>query len=396
MKLSDSAVRSLPIPATGNKIFFDDDVKGFGARVTANGSRAFVLVYRTKSGRQRRYTIGAAPDWRTSEARAEAKRLKQEIRVNGLDPVGKAEAIRAEPTMADLCARYIEEHLPKKRSQRDDLGVIRRWVLPALKHAKVAEVTFADIDALHRKITKAGKPYRANRTMALLSKMFSLSIRWKMRTDNPAREVEHNDEAKRARYLSPDELLRLTAALAAYPDQEAADVIRLLLLTGARRGEVLAARWAQFDLDAGVWTKPASTTKQKKDHRVPLSAPARQLITGLQRRNGTVPPFESDYLFPGANGTGHRFDIKRPWAAITKEAGITGLRVHDLRHSYASILAGAGLSLPIIGALLGHASPATTARYAHLMDDPLRAATERAGAIISGRKAGKVMHLKKR
>ena len=173
--------------------------------------------------------------------------------------------------------------------------------------------------------------------------------------------------------------MRLTEALATFPDAQAANIFRLLLLTGARRSEVLSARWDQFDLTNGVWTKPGATTKQKTDHRVPLSAPARQLLSDLFAEAEEDAPF----VFPSRSG-GHRVDVKREWAALCKTAGLKGIRLHDLRHSYASILASAGMSLPIIGALLGHTQPQTTARYSHLFDDPLRAATERVGAIFTG------------
>src|SRR5262249_13352141 len=155
------------------------------------------------------------------------------------------------------------------------------------------------------------------------------------------------------RYLTPAELERLMAALAAHPYQSSANVLRLLLLTGARRGEVLGARWDQFDLTAGVWVKPASTTKQRKLHRVPLSAPTRQLLAEMQAKS------EGLALFPGRAGKARQMDLKRFWASVCKTAAISGVRIHDLRHSYASYLASSGLSLPVIGALLGHSSPAT-------------------------------------
>ena len=386
-KLADAVVKALPIPGSGNKITYDTDVKGFGCRVTAADGRSFILNYRTKTGRERRYTIGSFPDWKTPAARAEAAELKKRID-RGEDPLADIEADRAAPTVADLCRTYDEHHLPKKRpaSQRDDRANIRLYILPELKHRKVTEVSFADIDGLHRKITRAGKPIAANRVMALCSKMFALAVRWKMRPDNPVRGIERNPERKRTRYLTGDELGRLTAALVEHEDKQAADIVRLLLLTGARRGEVLAARWDQFDLTNGVWTKPGSTTKQKTEHRVPLSAPARQLLAELrteaeklaQKKGGEI----FDYVFPSHGARGHRHDIKKNWAALCKAVNISGVRLHDLRHTYASLLASAGLSLPIIGALLGHSQPATTARYSHLLDDPLRAATERVGAIV--------------
>ena len=228
----------------------------------------------------------------------------------------------------------------------------------------------------------------------MLSKMFSLAVRWRMRDDNPARGIEKNYEAKRKRYLKDDgelghELARLTKALAAYPEQRIANIFRLLLLTGARRGEVLAMEWGALDLGAGIWTKAGSTTKQKTDHVVPLSAPARQLLSEMQDEYIRLHPKKplGQYVFPGSGDSGHVVAVKKAWRAITRAAGITGLRIHDLRHSFASQLASGGASLPLIGALLGHSNSTTTHRYAHLFDDPQRAAVERVGAVITA--AGK-------
>jgi integrase len=151
---------------------------------------------------------------------------------------------------------------------------------------------------------------------------------------------------------------------------------------------VLGATWDQFDLEVGVWVKPSSHTKQKREHRVPLSAPARQLLadmrTEAERRAKERQRNLSTYVFPARVGDGSMVEIKTAWAALCKAAKIEGVRIHDLRHTYASVLASAGLSLPVIGALLGHTQPGTTARYAHLFDDPLRAATERVAAIVTG------------
>lgn len=374
-RLTDSIIKALPTPASGNRITYDAEMPGFGCRVTAAGSRAFVLNYRTTGGRERRITIGQHPTWGLKAAREEAKRLRREID-SGRDPLGEEEAERGAPTIANLCRRYEEEHLPKKRerSARDDRALIEREILPRLRRRKVADVTFSDIDRLHREITKRA-PIRANRAVALSSKMFSLAIRWGWRLDNPCKGVERNPENKRDRYLTSEELGRLTSALGKHRDQQSANIIRMLLLTGARRGEVLAMRWTDLDLAAGVWIKPSAHTKQKKAHRVPLSAPARQLLARIARTSST-------YVFP-ARVDGHRTEIKGSWQSICKAAQLDGVRVHDLRHSYASILASAGLSLPVIGALLGHTQTQTTARYAHLFDDPLRSATERVGAIVA-------------
>jgi integrase len=397
-KLTDTTISKLPKPKTGNRITYDDDgdkrVPGFGVRTTAAGARSFILNYRTRGGRERRITIGAVGDWKIKAAREEARTLRRRID-QGEDPLAALEANRDAKTVADLAARFLTEHSERKNRASTTAGYrsfLDRWVLPKLKHLKVAEVTFSDIDGLHARVTTEGGPYVANRVLAVLSKMFNLSIRWQWRTDNPARGVERNQEEKRQRYMSYEEIAALIKAMDEHEDQQACNIIRLLLLTGARRGEVLSARWEQFDLATGVWIKPGATTKQKTAHRVPLSAPARQLLSEISTEAQKAARSHSErspWVFPGRVTDQHRESVRRCWAEVCNAAGLTGdkaVRIHDIRHSYASILASAGLSLPVIGQLLGHTQPATTARYAHLFDDPLRAATERVGAIVDAGK----------
>jgi integrase len=374
-KLTDKSILALAKPATGNAVYWDHIVCGFGVRVTANGHRAFFFNYRNRSRRERRLTIGDCATWNISTARTEAKRLKRMVDV-GLDPLEANHEVRDAPDMVDLCRRYDEEHLPKKRarSAEEDRALVRLYVLPALKHRKVSDVSFADVDGLHRKITAQGKPARANRVMSLLSKMFSLSVMWQWRDNNPCKGVERNPENKRDRYLNPAETTRLTNVLAKFPDQDAANAIRLLLFTGCRKGEILQARCSEFDLDAGTWTKPSAHTKQKKNHTVPLSPAAISVLRTMT--------MDSEFLFPGRY-RGHRENLKGTYAKIRKEACIPDVRMHDLRHSFASYGASLGLSLPMIGALLGHTQAQTTQRYAHLMLDPLRQAVGRIGEAIS-------------
>ena len=390
MKLTDNLLQQLPTPERGNKIAYDDAVKGFGVRTTAAGGRAFILNYRRKlDGRERRYTIGSFPDWGTTAAREEAKRLKRAID-GGADPVGEQEDNRAAATVADLCVRFERDYLPRNRpsTQRVYRQQIATDILPVFARTRVAAVSHADIDGFHHRLS-ARAPTHANRTLAVLSRMFSLAVRWGWRADNPCKGVERNQETKRTRYLSGAELARLSAALAELPDQSAANAVRLLLLTGARRGELLAARWADIDLETGAWTKPGATTKQKTQHRVPLSEAACTLLAKMRGQADT------EWLFP-ARGGGHRPHVDAAWITARKAAKLNGVHLHDLRHTYASILASAGLSLPVIGALLGHSTPIMTQRYAHLTDDPLRQATERASAIITGKAPAEIVPLDRR
>jgi integrase len=204
------------------------------------------------------------------------------------------------------------------------------------------------------------------------------------RPDNPAKGIERYQEHKRDRWLSEDELRRLCSVLGEHPNVRAANAVRLQLLTGARLGEVLASRKDDFDLQRGVWTKPSHQTKQRRTEHVPLSAQATRLIASIIE---TSDP-ESSFLFPGNKPGQPLRELKKFWSAVMRQTGITNYRRHDNRHTYASHLVSSGLSLEIVGQLLGHASTTTTKRYAHLADDSVRAATEWFGSKIAGFEKG--------
>jgi integrase len=206
--------------------------------------------------------------------------------------------------------------------------------------------------------------------------MFSLAVKWGLRADNPAKGIERYHEERRERWLSDDELRRLLEALSDHPNQRAANAVRFQLLTGARIGEVLASRWSDIDMERGVWIKPSHHTKQKRTEHLPLSAPALALISKMREQAGITQQF----LFPGNTPDKPLLGIKKFWRGVTEQVRLKDYRLHDNRHTHASHLVSSGLSLEIVGRLLGHTSPMTTKRYAHLADDPLRAATERFGS----------------
>lgn len=388
-KLTADLIRKTTPPATGSRVIRDTEIPGFGLRITAGNVRAFILNYH-HAGIERRLTIGQIPAWSLAAAREEAKALRKRID-RGEDPLAERTAAREAPTVSDLCDRFVKDELPRKRpsTRREYTSLIDKQIRPRLGSRKVAAVGYADVDELHRRLAKT--PYRANRCIAVLSRMMSLAIKWRMRPDNPCRGIERFHEDRRERMLSPAEIARLADALAKHPDQSVANAVRLLLLTGARRGEALGATWAQFNLDTGVWTKPAATTKSNRDHRVPLSAPARALLSAMLK----AAEDDAAFLFPGKPGA-PLTDIKHSWQAIRERAKLDNVRLHDLRHTFASVLASSGASLPMIGALLGHTQAATTHRYAHLYDDPLREATERVGAIITGGPKAPVRRFRRR
>jgi integrase len=301
--------------------------------------------------------------------------------MRGEDPVEVRKAARVAPSVADLTADYLERHaVPKKRpkSVRDDRSMLDNIILPKLGAKKVVSVGRRDIEAIH--VAMKDRPYQANRVLSLLSKMFNLSVEWQWRPDNPAKGIERYEEQERDRWLSDDELQRLCTALEEHPNVRAANAVRLQLLTGARLGEVLASRKEDFDLGRGVWTKPAHQTKQKRTEHLPLSAQALTLVASVIEASDP----NSSLLFPGKKPGQPLREIKKFWSAVLRHAGIINYRRHDNRHTYASHLVSSGLSLEIVGRLLGHTTTTTTKRYAHLADDPLRAATDRFGSKLAG------------
>jgi integrase len=379
--ITEKLVKKLQAPARGNRIMYDTQLRGFGVRVTAGGAIAFVLNYRVH-GRERRHTIGRYPEMSAVMAREEALRLREAVR-QGHDPLIERERARGAPTVADLAEKYLRDHAePFKRplSVRDDKRLLTALILPRLRMLQVSALTRADVEKLHRQL--AGTPTQANRVLALLSKMLNLAIRWEWVRDNPVRGIAKYQEHSRERWLQEEELTRLQKALDDQPDQNQADAVRLIMLTGARKGEVLSSTWEQFELERGVWTKPAHTTKQARIHHVPLNAPALDLLRRM-KESAT-----GDYLFPGRISRPLK-GVKTLWRQVTKAAGLEGVHVHDLRHTYASHLVSGGVPLALVGGLLGHTQARTTQRYAHLADGALRAATGEFGRIYERSKKGR-------
>ena len=371
--ITEKLVKRLQPPGRGNRIVYDEQIRGFGARITKAGRVAFVLNYRVH-GRERRITLGRWPEMSAVMARQEALQLREGIRQER-DPLAERERGRGIPAVSDLAEKYLRTHaqvFKRPLSLREDRRLLRALILPRLARFQVSGVTRADVEKLHREL--GSTPVQANRVLALLSKMFSLAIKWEWVRDNPARGVAKYQEQPRERWLQTQELARLQNVLEKERDQNQANAVRLIELTGARKGEVLSARWDQFDLERGVWTMPAHTTKQKRIHHVPLSPPALGLLRGMREWAS------GDFLFPGEKD-GHLGDVKKFWKKVTQAAGLEGVHVHDLRHTFASHLVSAGVPLASVGALLGHTQARTTERYAHLADGVLRQATGQFGSI---------------
>ncbi len=391
-KLTEKVIREAePIVGRDYQIF-DTEVRGFAACIYRGGGRAFTLDYR-HAGRQRRMTFGRWPEWSVVAARDRAKELRREIDAGG-DPLAQRGAMREAPRVDDLIERYCAQHLPKlaNRNADDQKSALAKMVAPVWGRKLVTEITSTDVDKLLNKVAegrarphkekpnnRAKKlqpakptPVRANRIGEVLRKMFTLAIEWGWREDNPAQRFHRRIETPRERFLSKEEITSLAAALDAADDQRAADIIRMCMLTGARLGEVRQAQFEQFNLEHLSWSKPPTMTKQRRVHRVPISD---ETATIVRQRQLSVPR-GTPWLFPSDTPGQPVQEVRRFWAQIQKQCGIQEVHIHDLRHTFASLLVSGGASLEMIGKLLGHSQMQTTLRYAHLMDSPLRAGVD--------------------
>jgi integrase len=375
---------SLLKPKTSRYVVWDGGLSGFGLRVTPSGERTYVLKYRTEDGRQRWYTIGRhGSPWTPELARKEAQRLLGTIAA-GEDPVATKLENRATMTVEMLAERYLVDHAEDKKkpsSIRMDLINLAKHILPALGRRSLNEINRTDIARFHSAMRET--PGAANRCLALLSKMMNLAEAWGFRPDgsNPCRHVQKYPEHFRKRYLSADELVRLARACSTFDTKgrpHFAALVRLLIFTGARLGEIQKARWDNIDIASGTLRLSDSKTGEKT---ILLPAPALEILSTLPRVNG------NPHVIPGPDGS-YLFNVWKPWHQLRAIAGLPDVRLHDLRHSFASVGAASGMSLNIIGGLLGHSQAQTTMRYAHLANDPLKAAANQIASAIAATMRG--------
>jgi integrase len=382
MRLTKDAIDRAVPPEAGRKERFirDDEVRGLGVRVCASGEKSFIFEARIK-GRPRRMTLGRWPDLNVAQARAKANEKRAAI-ARGEDPAAEAEAARKEPTFADLAAAFMERHArPNKRSAWQDENTLRRYVPNGWNNRRLSDITRADVARLHSKVGEDHGHYAANRTLALLRTMFNLARVWELfKGENLALGIKQFREQKRERYLSPDELAAVNRALLEEPDWRWRAYFPLALMLGTRKSELLSARWADIDLGARTWRIPE--TKDGNSHLLPLPAPTVAILGGLPSHGN------SDWVFPGDGATGHIVEPAKAWQRVRARAGVPDVRIHDLRHTLASWLVAQGFNLPLIGRALNHSQVATTARYAHLALDPVRAALEQTAALMTSAAAG--------
>ena len=377
-KITKRVVDSIESDGT-DRFYWDRELPGFGMRVRASGRKFFVTQFRA-NGRLRRMTLGPVTTMTPEIARKRAMALLAEAKAGG-DPAMQRDADRKAATVKLLGQRFLKEYVPdhcKESTAYEYRRSIELFIDPKIGNRKVTEVQRKDIAEVHHSMRKT--PYQANRTLGVLSKMFNMAEVWGLRPDgsNPCLHVKRFKEEKRERFLSAEEFRRLGAVLDEILEdgsetRSAVVAIRMLMLTGCRLSEIQKLRWEHVDLDAGELNLPDTKTGGRA---VPLAPSAVRLLASLPRDD------DNPWVIVGRKAGSHLTDLQHPWRRIRERAELPNVRIHDLRHSFASRALALGEGLPMIGKLLGHTQVQTTARYAHLARDTVKASAARIGDSI--------------
>ncbi|MBF0187050.1 MAG: tyrosine-type recombinase/integrase [Magnetococcales bacterium] len=395
MRITKRVVDSAP-PGDKDRFLWDAELKGFGLKINPKGRKVYVVQYRV-AGRQRRFTIGHhGSPWTPEQARQEATRLLGLV-VQGQDPAEEKKQSKQGLTIAELCDLYSDEGCAHKKpsTRYVDRGRIERHIKPQLGTIRVDRFSRRDAERFMLAVADGktatdvktgfrgrarvtGGKGTANRAVGLLGAIFSFAVARGLRADNPVHGIKKYKEGRRDRFLSPKEMAALGEALTLAESKGVNPValaaIRLLLLTGCRKSEILSLQWKHVDFDHACLHLPGSKTGFKV---VPLGAPALALLASLPRIEN------NPYVLPGEKPGRHIIGVPKVWEKIRATIGLEDVSLHTFRHVYATIGVGSGMSLPLIGGILGHASESMTARYGHLSNEPLKATADRISSSIA-------------
>lgn len=378
-KLTKSLIDSAQ-PAEKTYLLWDSAISGFGVKITPTGRKVYLMKFRTADGRQKKPSIGVHGNITCERAREIAREWHGEL-AKGNDPSENRQSLRQSPTVSQLCDRFMRDHvrIHKKASSAElDEFFIEKYIKPNLGTLKTISVNRQDINRFH--ISHSKTPSQANRMLAALSKMFNLAEEWGLRPahSNPTHGVQKYKEEKRERFLSEEEMKTLGETLET-AEKEGTEtphfvaLIRLLMLTGARLSEIKNAKWEWVDEQAGLLRLPDSKTGKKVIH---LSPAALEVLKGIPRLD------DNPHIIAGGKPGMPLHNAQKPWRRVRKKAGLEDVRLHDLRHTYASACIGQGMPLAMVAKLLGHAQLRTTERYAHLANDPVKAAAAQSSEFI--------------
>lgn len=370
-------------PPDKEVVLWDSSLPGFGVRIKPSGVKSFVIQYRNRHGRSRRVTLGRYGVMTLEEARTEARQQLSAVS-RGSDPRQDRDEGRSAMTVADLADRYMSDHCEgrcKESTIKAHQWLLDRFIIPAVGRRSIHELRHSDVDTLHQSLKETR--YNANRVLGLLKAMYGRARIWGLVEPHvdPTTGVRPFRETRRQRFLSMEELRKLAATLdLAEQDGTISRTVgaayRLLVLTGARLSEIQKLKWDEVDLANGLILLKEHKSDRHGAKAIPLSQAASRILENIERVD------ENPYVFVGKREKQHITDLQRPWRRIRARAGLSDVRIHDLRHTFASMGISVGGSLPIIGGLLGHRTPQATAVYAHLAADPLRQTTEQVGTVI--------------
>lgn len=376
MALTKPTINTL-LPKDKDYVVWDDRLPGFGVRVKPSGVKSFVLQYRNRSGASKRLTLGRVGQLTLDQARKEATRLKGGISL-GSDPAKTLSAARNGDTLRDLAKRYMDDHCAgrcKETTIKAHTWLLDKYILPRLGARKITDIGSDDIARFHKGLAKT--KYNANRCLGLIRAMYGKAEESGLIEfgKNPASSIRPFREEKKQRYLTKEEFQRLLKAIDELAQNEVIGVyqaaaVRLLAFTGCRLSEILELEWRFVDLENKRITFAKHKTDNKGIKTVPLNKAAIQVLESLERQD------DNPFVICGRKPNTHLVNLQKPWRRLRKAADLDDVRLHDLRHSFASAAASSGIPLMLVGGLLGHSSPQSTARYAHLWQEPLARASE--------------------
>lgn len=382
-KLTKRLIEALE-PEKADYAIWDSEITGFAVKVTPKGKKAYILKYRNAEGRQRKATIGHHGQITCENARQIASEWFLKVS-KGLDPVSDKRSLKTSPTVSELCDRYLDEHsrVYKKASSIElDEYFIRQYIKPSLGKNKAVSITKNDIERFFLSLKKT--PSQANRILATLSKMFNLAEDWDLRkrNSNPCYGIKKFKEVKRERYLNEEEIERLFNGLneAEKDGSESiyfTSLIRLLLLTGARLSEIKNSKWEWLNRESGTLRLPDSKTGAKTIY---LSPQAMEVLDSIPRLD------DNPHIIVGNVEGKPLNNAQKPWRRLREKLGLDDVRLHDLRHTFASLCVANNMSLHMVARLLGHSQTRTSERYAHLAHAPLNNAAMQVGEMITKRK----------
>lgn len=366
MTLDANVVKSAVCPTSKGRLdLYDTAISGFILEVRPSGNKTYYLRYRDPHGKQRQYKIGDAQSLNFEQAKQAAQTLRAKV-VLGENPSADKAELKKMPTLAEFAyERYLPYVKGYKRSWQKDESILKLHIIPRFGRLHLDEITTRDVSLFHLSLPSKGyAPGTANCILVLLRYMFNLARKWDFDLKNPATGISKLEENNiQQRYLNPEETQRLYGCLQESGNTQLKYIVPLLLLTGCRKRELLDAQWAHVDIERRTWRIPLS--KSGKARHVPLSSGVLAILAQLPRFEGCP------YLVPNPETRRPYISIFAPWNRVRKQAGLPEVRMHDLRHSFASFLINSGRSLYEVQHLLGHAQSITTQRYAHLSQSTL-------------------------